>query len=419
MGTIRVLCTLTLALLVIGLVGCGDLPLPDFIIPQPSATATVELAAFPTPTPQQMPTPSASPSPVPFPPQPGDFNKYAKAIIGYLNASQGDVDGLREMLEAWGALRHVTHLLRVDVDDDGQGEFVMTLVDPTVEYVTEIPGDLLVIDIDGEEYRLSYQAATDRVISDPALLEVDDVNGDGHTELAFSSTACGAHTCTTTVYIVGSGLGTYDDLVNGGIEMTFAEVNLTDWDGDSVSELVMYGGIIGSVGAGPQRARTEVYKWDGLTYTLVETIYDPSNYMYFKVLDANQALLDGDYAAAAELYQQAIENPNLEAWMGEYEREDLTAFSRYRLALTYLLIDNTDGAKAARDEVLREQPDHIYAQVVVALWDGYLTEGDLRSACDEVATFASEHPETADVLANYGYGNPTFTAEEVCPTSLF
>jgi tetratricopeptide (TPR) repeat protein len=366
-----------------------------------------------------MPTPSASPSPVPFPPQPGDFNKYAKAIVGYLIASRGDVDGLREMLESWGALRHATHLLRVDVDDDGQGEFLITLVDPTAEYVTEIPGDLLVIDIDGEEYRLSYQAASDRVVSDPALLEVDDLNGDGHTELAFSSTACGAHTCTTTAYIVGSGLGTYDDLVNGGIEMTFAEVQFTDWDGDSVSELVMYGGIIGSVGAGPQRARTEVYKWDGRTYALVDTIYDPSNYLYFKVLDANQALLEGDYAAAAELYQQAIENPNLEAWMGEYEREDLTAFSRYRLALTYLMIGDADAAKAVRDEVLKEQPDHIYAQVVTALWDAYLIDGDLRSACDEVAGFASEHPQTADVLANYGYGNPTFTPEEVCPISLF
>ncbi len=419
MGTSRVLCTLTLALLVIGLAGCGDLPLPDFIIPQPSATATVELAAISTPTPQQIPTPSASPSPVPFPPQPGDFNKYAKAIVGYLNASQGDVDGLREMLKSWGTLRHVTHLLRVDADDDGQGEFLITMVDPTAEYVTEIPGDLLVIDVDGEEYRLSYQAASDRVVSDPALLEVDDLNGDGHTELAFSSTSCGAHTCTTTVYIVGSGLGAYDDLVNGGIEMTFAEVSFTDWDGDSVSELVMYGGIIGSVGAGPQRPRTEVYRWDGRTYALVETIYDPSNYLYFKVLDANQALLKGDYGTAAKLYQQAIENPNLEAWMGEYEREDLTAFSRYRLSLTYLVIGDADAAKAVRDEMLKEQPDHIYAEVVTALWDAYLRDGDLRSACDEVRGFASEHPATADVLANYGYANPTFTTEEVCPISLF
>lgn len=406
-------------MLLIGLGGCGGLPFGDFIIPHPSPTATVEQATIPTRTPAPTATSPASPTPVPLSPRPEDFADYPKTVIAYLKASQGDTDGLRKMLKAWGALRHVTHLLRADVDDDGEGEFLILLVDPTAEYVTEVPGDLLVIDMDGQEYHLSYQAASDRVITDPALLEVDDLNGDGHTELAFASTGCGAHTCTTTVYIVASGLGTYEDLADGGIGMTFVEVRFTDWDGDSIPELEMHGGMIGSVGAGPQRARTEVYRWDGRTYTLAETIYDPSNYLYFKVLDANQALLQGDYARAADWYQQAIENPNLEVWMGEYERANLTAFSRYRLSLAYLLLGDVGAAQTAKDELLAEQPHHIYAHVVTVLWDAYFRHGDLRSACAEVAAFASEHPETANVLADYGYGNPGFTPGEVCPAGLF
>jgi hypothetical protein len=417
MGTGRALCTLTLLLLVIGLAGCGDLPFPGVFTARSSPTRTVEMAAIPPPTPRPTATAAVSLAPVPFPPRPDDLADYANAIVSYLNESQGDVDGLREGLEGWQALRHVTDLLRADVDDDGKGEFLLVLVAPSAEYATVIPGDLLAIDIDGQEYRLAYQAASDRVIMDPALLEVEDLNGDGYTELAFASTGCGAHTCTTTVYILASGAGTYDDLIEGGIEMPFVEVHFVDRDGDSVP--VMYGGMIGSVGAGPQRARTEVYKWDGHTYTLAETIYDPSDYLYFKVLDANGALLEGDYARAAQLYLEAVENPNLEAWMGEYERVDLTAFSRYRLCLTYLLKGDVDAAKAVRDEMLKEQPDHIYAQVVTALWDAYLTDGDLSSACDEVGAFASEHPKTADVLADYGYGNPTFAPADVCPVSLF
>jgi hypothetical protein len=36
-----------------------------------------------------------------------------------------------------------------------------------------------------------------------------------------------------------------------------------------------------------------------------------------------------------------------------------------------------------------------------------------------VGDSAAAHPETAEVLADYGYGNPTFTVEEVCPLQLF
>jgi len=69
--------------------------------------------------------------------------------------------------------------------------------------------------------------------------------------------------------------------------------------------------------------------------------------------------------------------------------------------------------------LLTEQPDNIYAQVVTVLWDTYLVDADLRAACEAVGTFAAAHPQTADVLADYGYGNPTFTPEEVCPATLF
>ncbi len=415
----RVVCALTLALLLIGLAGCGELPLPEFLVPRPGPTATLEPASIPTPVPEPTATASASPTPIPSPPRPDDFADYAKTIVSYLNDTQGDVDGLRAMLDDWGALRHVTDFLRVDVDDDGRGELLLVLVDPSEEYAIEIPGDLLVVDTVDGKYQLAYRASSDTIIVDPSLLNVDDVNRDGHTELIFTTNSCGAHTCTTTLYIVASGGGTYDHLVDGGIDMTFAEVSFSDRDGDAIPELLMYGGMIGSVGAGPQRARTEVYKWDGRTYVLAETIYDPSNYMYFTVLDANRALLEGDHARAAELYQQAINNPNLESWMGEDERVDLTAYSRYRLSLAYLLEGDVEAAKAVQDEMRKEQPDHIYAQVVRVLWEAYLTTGDLGSACQQVAVFAAEHPETADVLADYGYANPTFTPADVCPASLF
>ena len=415
----RILRALSLSLLLICLAGCDTTAFPKLPTPQPSPTATIQAQAILTPTPEPTEVPSASPTPVPFPHRPEDFADYPAAILGYLNASQGDVDGLREGLKNWEALRDVADLLRVDVDDDRKGEYLLVIVDTSGEYGINLPGDLLVIDIEGEQYSLAYRAARDLLILDASLLEVNDINQDGHTELAFTSTSCGAHTCSTTVYILSSGTGMYDDLTGGGIEMTYADVRFSDWDGDDVPELIMYGGIIGSVGAGPQRERTEVYRWDGLTYTLSETVYDPSNYLYFKVLDANQALLEGKYERAVTLYQGAIENPDLEIWMEESEREELTAFARYRLSLTYLLLGEIGEAQLTRDELLMEQPENIYAQVVTVLWDTYLMDKDLRAACEAVGSYAAAQPETAAVLADYGYGNPTFTPKEVCPITLF
>jgi hypothetical protein len=423
----RIARILILSLFLLILTGCGVDMLPQSPTPLPSPTPTIKALATPTPTPEPTvaaaaeptETPSVTPTPVPFPPRPEDFADLPIAIIGYLKDSQGDEDGLREMLKDWGALRNVTDLLRVDVDDDRQGELLLIMVDPIQEYGINRPGDLLVVDTHGQEYRLAYRASEDLVIMDPSILDVDDINGDGHTELAFTSTSCGAHTCFTAVYIIASGAGMYNDLTGGGIEMSYAEIYFSDSDGDGTPELVMYGGTIGSVGAGPQRARTEVYRWDGAAYTLSETIYDPSNYLYFKVLDANQALLDGEYERAATLYGEAIENSDLDIWMEEREREELTAFARYRLSLTYLILGETGEAQLARDELLAQQPGHIYAQVVRVLWDTYVIDGDLRAACEAVGSFAAAHPETAAVLADYGYSNPTFTTEEVCPITLF
>jgi tetratricopeptide (TPR) repeat protein len=388
----------------------------------PGPTATGEAAALPPATATVRPQPSApaqeSPTPVPLAERPAAFEEYAGTIVTYLNESQGNEDGLRTMLQNWKALQHVTDLLRVDVDDDGLGELVMVLVDASPDYGVDLRGDILVVDKGQKGYRVAYTAAGESLLFDPALIEIDDLNGDGHTEMAYSSTSCGAHTCFTTVFIVASGTGTYQDLTAGGKEMAYVEPSFADWDGDGVRELILHGGTIASVGAGPQRDRTEVYRWDGTSYVLLETVYDSSNYLYFKVLDANQALLDGQYEEAVALYREAIDDPELDVWMEESERAELAAFSRYRLTLAYLLLGDAASAQAARTELLDAQPDNVYAQVVSVLWDSYERDGDLQEACQQVDVFAAAYPEAAEVLADYGYGNPTFTPAQVCPPEL-
>jgi len=414
----RTLYLVVVLLLSGSMAGCG-IDISQLARAPSTATATLEAAVLPASTPEPPSPPPETPAPIPVPTRPDDFEQYPDTIVRYLNDSGGDEDGLRDMLGSWDALRHVTDLLRVDVDDDGEGELLMVVVERSPDYGINLRGELLVADTGGEGYRLAYRAGADSILMDPALIEVDDLNRDGHTDLAFSSTECGAHTCFTTVHIVTSGAGNYESLSGDGIEMSYVDPYFSDWDGDGVPELIMHGGTIGSVGAGPQRERTEVYKWDGAVYVIAETVHDYSNYLYFKVLDANQALMGGDYEMAATLYGEAVDNPGLEVWMDEGEREELVGFSRYRLSLIYLIAGEVELAEATRDELLMAQPDSIYAQVVAVLWDAYQRETNLRAAYEEVGRFATFHPETAEALTDYGYGNPTFTADEVCPIQLF
>jgi hypothetical protein len=418
MHNTKVLSLVVLFLLASSLFGCDE-DLTQAALPAPSPTGVGAVSPTPTPAAEPSTAPLPSPTPVPLPPCPEDFQDYAPTIVEYLNDSNGDEDGLRATLESWGALRQVTDLLRVDADDDGTGEILVLIVDPSPDQGINARGDLLILDGDDGHFGLAHSAAGDSVLLDPALIEVADVNGDGHTELVYSSASCGAHTCFTTVYVVASGTGTYDDLTHGGVEMSYVEPYFSDWDGDGIRELIMHGGTIGSLGAGPQRARTEVYAWDGTTYILVETVYDPSSFLYFRVLDANEALLASEYDRAVALYREAIDNPALHVWIEESEREELAAFSRFRLSLTYLAWGQVDQAQAARDELLAEQPDNVYSQIVAVLWDAYLREGSLRTACEEVTAFTALHPEAVEVLADYGYANPSFTPEEVCPIDVF
>ena len=409
---------MAVSLLACTLANCTGGPFPPQI---PTASPLQASGQTPPPaaTPSSSPRSISSPTAVAVPERPAQFERYAPLIVGYLNDTNGDQDALRAVLGDWGVLRHATDLLRVDVDDDAVGELLLVIINPSPEYGINAEGDLLVLDFQGKGYQVGYNAAGDSVLPDPALLEVDDLNQDSYSEIAYSSTSCGAHTCFTKVYIVSSGSGTYADLTAGGIEMAYVAPYFADWDSDGVAELIMHGGTIGSVGAGPQRERTEVYRWDGATYVLTETMWDYSDYIYFRVVDANQALLDGEYERAATLYRDAIDNRALDVWMDEGERDDLAAFSRYRLTLTYLMTGETSQAEAASQELITAQPENIYAQVVTVLWHAYQQKGELEAACQEVNDFAQLHPEAVQVLADYGYSNPTFTVAEVCPLELF
>ena len=409
-------------------------PLPT-VTPLPAATPTLT-ALLPSPTAAQLPTttpppaarPIAEKSPAPgklWPSRPADFASYAEEIVNLMNAAPVNIVRLRPMLRDWGAIGdRLGEVREADMDGDGQMEWIVAIADPTPLTLT-VAGNLLVIDKQGDTYRLIYQILpqADSYRDNVVILATKDINADGKAELAYTTTTCGAHTCFTAVHLYAWDGANFRSLTQDQIQMPYGEASLENREGDAALELVLHGGTIGSVGAGPQRARTELCAWNGKYYVPTKTTYDESDFLYFRVLDANVAMKAGDYKRAIALYQDVITSSKLRVWKewideGKQERSDLVALSRFRLMLTYVLAKDDAKANEMLEGLQRDQPEHIYTQVAQAFWQAYGEKKDIAAACLAVTEFAYQHPETVDVLADFGYANPSFTPEEVCPIGI-
>ncbi len=400
------------------------LPTPTLDVSNaPPSTATV----LPTETPALTPPPPAPPTKSPPPSRPAQFAEYPQAILNFLNANPRNWSAWEQLLKSWDALKAITqrsaysggpdNLAAVDVDGDGQEDMLLAVTDPDALFPER--GMLLVYLRQNSTYRLAQQIGDARngYPSRPTIFVAGDLLKDGRIEIVLTTTNCGAHTCFTFVDVLRWDGQQLRSLISPHREMANAEINLQP-SGHGTLDLVLHGGIISSVGAGPQRAITEIYRWNGTAFTLAQTAVAPSNYLYFKVVDANALMLGKRYVDAIALYQEAITNPKLAAYgiPGEdVERADLHAFARFRLMVAYALLNDATHAQVARDDLLTQQPNHIYAQVAKLFWQAYLPQRRVAAGCSAVTTFARAHAEVADVLNHFGYANPAISANDVCP----
>lgn len=339
------------------------------------------------------------------------------------------------MLTDWGTLRtpspyddFARNFSIVDVNSDGQKDIVVVIVDPNDKYHALGEGMLLLFLKQKEGYRLASQIDKPYVVVDPgftyipspSVVGVLDLTKEGLQQIVFAYAYCGASFCKATVDILQWDSAKLRSLMSSPREMLATPLGVYPTigfqnSGHGTTDLVLHGGFYGSNGAGAQRARKEIYRWNGTAFVLVETTFAPSNIRYFKVVDANALMLAQDYKHAIELYQEAINNPKLELVYKISELDHLQAFSRFRIMVAYTLLGDFKQAQAMRDELLAQQPEHIYAQVAKTFWAAYQPQHNIAAGCNAVTVLARSNKAIPDVLNDFGYANPDFTAEEVCP----
>ena len=275
--------------------------------------------------------------------------------------------------------------------------------------------ELVILD-GGQAHSLSYAIAATGTID---LLATQDINADGVVDVVWTDTVCGPNSCFVTVHVRSWDGVAWRDWTKGTITMASADVSLTPSSEPGMpKEIRLTGGQYAGADAGPQRTRTVVWtSTDGAPYALSSERMMPSLCLYHTVIDANHALADERYLEKAQwLYTDAVENINLQA-CGERlnELSELRSFALFRLALIAGYLSDPELAAARVQRLASMYNKQIYAEVAVRWLAAYQQSGDAEKACETVYDFAAVTPDVVNILADYGYANPTFTMKDVCP----
>jgi len=411
--------------------------------PSPAPTATATATPPPTDTPTQTVTSSPSPTATPSntPPTPADndpnclppgdpaplgessFEGYLNSIADFLNAG-GTAEALRANLEALGISQTEPTVATQDLTGDGLHEVVVALIDR--ESAAMPPGGaLLIYACQGGHFELAHVELPAESYGAPRIVHLGDLNADGLSELVTSSSQCGAHTCFEALQILNwDGDHFLNRLEGSTADLPYPQAQLVDSDHDGVYDLEVTGTGVGSVGAGPQREHTRAWHYSpdsGMWIPGEETV-GPSNFRIHTLHDADQAARNGDYALAISLYDQVINSDELEDWYDpENQRLNLGAYARFKLVVVNTAIGDLVQAIEVFQEMLgtypEDSPQRAYVEMADAFLDAYATDG-FEAGCVAAQDYAQQH--SAQVLTplgqeTFGYANPDYTPEDMCP----
>ncbi len=396
----------------------------------------------PTPTEEQNePTQSSGestvcvpPADVPLPAEPPAFSDLPDFLQTYLSAG-GSVDTLAAKFQEWGVIDEQADppsgTVRGDLDFTGDGiaDVLVAARDldqfPVGPYW---PGNLFLLTCQNGQFVMQYTVAPTDMYPElvtPQIYALDDLTGDGVPDVLYDMPTCGASTCFSNAQGVrwDASTGSFVTLLPEPINQPYSDFTITDQTGDGLLDIVVDGGMMGSAGAGPQRAYQYIYSWDGSLFTLEEQTLISNQHPIHLVNDADDLLIAGDYAGAITLYEQSYTDPSLERELWDaYEgwQRDLEAYARYKMIIATVQLGDQAGAQALYDQLLADYPDAaqpggVYVGYARLFWEAYTDSGDVGSACEAVTSQLPEDFSGQITLNMYGYANKYYEALDMCP----
>ncbi len=397
--------------------------------PTPPPTPEMKPTPSPEPSPQPSPPPTQPPSPTPIPagppassappvdvPCPTSLESVDADVARVLMLSEAQETLTAQWLQVCGLLQDAARpVQKADINQDGRDD-VAVVVQGT-DAPTGMPQDMVLVFLAlSEKYAVTFRPS---VQGRADLLAFRDVNADGRVDLVWKEETCRGSDCFTTVrvYTWKGPKAKFAAFSEGEIGMANVRVWLEDVDPGNGDEIVLHGGIVRAISAGPQRTWTEIWaSRGGAPYQLVSRAYDPSDCLYHWVLDGNRALAEGRVEDAITAFQAVVGDKSLIAcWFRPDEETELRTFGWFRLALAYGYLGQSDMVRTVVNQATEVYPDQPYIRALQTWYQAYEKEQNAGKACQALADFVQKNPILWEMLADYGYANPTFGPQDVCP----
>ncbi|GIW13338.1 MAG: hypothetical protein KatS3mg062_0777 [Tepidiforma sp.] len=380
---------------------------------QAVSTPTVPAASLTAVTPTPLPTPT--PTPDPIGPPPGDLAA-ARAALDRLDAALGPCNPA--VADRWN-----TSCLRADIDGDLAPDAAVLLPLQQSAPVGPHPGAVLVSLSTAPGYvALSPPGAADTSILGRAVFSIADRDGLPRPEVAFLENLCTASRCASLVRVYTWDGSAWRDI--GPADEGVVGIDRVTLEGTGASSaIVLHTRPSASPASGPIRGGTYRYTLRDGRFSARDITYDPPEYLFHAILDADALFARGLWEEAIAAYEQAIANPSLRDWKAETDRgESRSALVTYAL-LRIAIAAAADGRDANPfiDRVILEGKEPVFLNAAEAFRKGYQERGSVVGGCLEVTRYLAitgpgvDTPGYVQRLMDHGYANPRYTYRDICP----
>ncbi len=369
-----------------------------------------------------------------MPPKPAAFSGVAQALVDYLNAG-ASIEAASEAMQAWGvkfaapgsneALGSIEYARILPGDSQ---QIVATLFDPAPNDTVSKSGDLAVFTCENGQYKVAYQALADKsfegLVTDPRVLSVDDVSGDGVFDLSFLTGACQAATCMDGVTILSMHGGALRNLAPDFNYVPYPTFEFVPNATNAARDLIVVEGTLGDAGAGPQRGITTTWQFNGQTFGKTSETREVARYRIHALHDGDDALRAKDYRQADAYFTQVTSDAALQTWDANpnaaNEGQVLGAFAYFRLIQSAALRNDSTGMQAALETLSRfgpaDSPGYLYTQLATAFVTTWNGSQNFQQSCAAAVSFAQQNANTTRWLGieSFGTANYDYQPEDMC-----
>lgn len=305
-------------------------------------------------------------------------------------------------------------MTQADVTGDGKADTVVSLISPTLE-TAAAEAALLLYTCQAGTVQTLYTYRPGEWFS-LNLIGAQDLTADGVADLVLSEVTCGAHTCWDELHVWAWNGADFVEQMGTDFASPYATFYLEK------GQIAVSSYGIASVGAGPQRPLTTTLAWNGQVVTVTGTTIGPAMYRYHAFRDGDEALFAGDDARAEQAYQQVLTDDSLLSWEAFLSREEdrqwFNALAHWRLMVQAVRFGDADAAQTHYAHLTTDFPAGQAGSPVMALaqrfWASFQESQNVAYAC-RAALDVPESQTVLDFLNSFGYANPVYEREDLCP----